>query len=141
MPRKAKTQSGKPAMPVNPIPPQQYGQQIATTEMQQAMPTPDNRAAMQPSGAPEPVAPANDVQAQPADLMAIAQAMSGGPGLLHQPPTPGRPLTAGQRLGPGPGPEVLPQASRGNRALDLLERLSLETMDPYFSELARKVRG
>jgi len=145
MPRKAKTENGYPAQVRPNIPPQTYGEGKPMTDMTAAMPAPNAHAA--PAAAAPVAAPVEQPvqqpveQAPPQALMDIARQMAGGSGLLAAPTTrPNEALTAGLPSGPGPGPEIMPKL-RGNPTIELLERLSMETKDPYFAGLALRVRG
>jgi hypothetical protein len=75
------------------------------------------------------------------DLMAIAQQLRGGGGLLQAPTArPSEPVTAGLRIGPGGGPEMLSRPY-GSPLADMMMQLSRATGDPYFAELAQRSRA
>jgi hypothetical protein len=145
MPRKAKTQTGRPAQPTSEIPGQYYGAHTETQAMQELLPTPDNRAPQPAAAAGPPPSPASGTApapapAEPVDLMAIAQRMAGGGGLLTQPGNPETGWSHGLSRGPGPGPEVVARRN-GSSIVNIMERIGEATGDPYFMDLARRVAG
>jgi hypothetical protein len=135
MPRKAKTQSGKPAQAPQMIPGQQYGAQVAQAQLQTSMPAPDVRGAV-----PPPTAPAQPTPEMPTrtvvDPMAVAQAMKFDP-LLGPTQRPEEPLTHGLSTGPGGGPEAI-QGIRRSPVGDSMRMLTQVLGDPYFADLARR---
>jgi hypothetical protein len=67
--------------------------------------------------------------------MAAAAAMQGGPGLFNEPPMLGYPVSAGLKIGPGPGPEIMRAAPL---APSFYQQLATATGDDYFANLAQK---
>ena len=158
MPRKRKTQSGMAAQPIQAVPGTGYGQGIKQEQFARQMPAPNVRAGaarppvsapMRPQASrptapavqpPQPVAQQMTTSAKP-DLMAIAQQLRGGGGLLQAPTArPSEPVTAGLRIGPGGGPEMLSRPY-GSPLTDMMMQLSRATGDPYFADLAQWSRA
>lgn len=134
-------------MPISPVAGQEYGASQQQMQLERSLPTPNLRneplpptTVPQPAGAAPP-APGGAAADPHAAALAAAAALRGQTGLLQQPSTrPNEPITAGLPIGPGPGPEVL--AGRiGTPAGDLFRRLTAETGDPLFAELASRVRA
>lgn len=145
MPRTAKrpkTMSGAPAQPIGAVPGQMYGAGVEQMQLQRAMPAPN--LAQGPVAGPAGPPPAGPATAGPAPAqgfdaaLAMAQGMRDQTGLLQQPTArPDEPITAGLTRGPGPGPEVLAM-QQGTPAGDALRRISAQTGDPFFADLARR---
>lgn len=140
MPRKGKgskrqpTLSGAPAQaPVGPVD-STYGEGERAIESQRRTPLPNY------SGPPAASGPAGAGPSTPPQQGGLEAAMAAAAGMA--PPTnaltsptmrPGEPVTAGLRLGAGPGPEVL---SSGDRAVRTLRMLADVTADAGFAHLA-----
>lgn len=149
MPRRKRTQSGQTARPLAPVEGQAYGASQEQMALERQLPTPTNTVPALPSpgsagvaAAPSPggvVAPPMD---DPAARYAGALAEAGpiGGDVLAQPTTfPAEPVTTGLTRGPGAGPGVLRRPAR-NAVGERLRRLSLDTGDPYWAELAARAR-
>jgi len=93
-----------------------------------------------PSAGEQVVPPSPDqVRAQQYQAaLAAAQQMSGRAGILTNPTRrPQEPVTAGLRVGAGPGPEVL-AFRQGNPTGNTLRQLAAATGDSYLRELAER---
>lgn len=139
-----KTRSGAPAQPSTPVADQTYGAGVEQQALARTMPTPNN-AAVTPAAPPATAgtasapAPVDQAAALQAALQA-AQGLRGQAGVLSMPTqNPGEPVTAGLSIGPGPGPEAL-MRPMANATGETLRRLSIDTGDPYWAELAARVR-
>jgi hypothetical protein len=89
-----------------------------------------------PPGAP-PAAPPAEINPEDPTLLALAQQFDPGITPLSAPTEfPDEPVTAGLSTGPGPGPEIFQNPSRGQRAAQVLRMLSFSSGDNQFSELA-----
>jgi len=137
MPRKRKTMSGEDAQKIGSVPGQRYGEGQDQQALQRAMPAPDMSGPV--SAAPQPTF-SNPSQASPAvavDPMQVQQFLAQTkPNLLGGSRLPDEPVTAGLPSGPGPGPEVLQRTTAPMRRY--LERLSAETGNPKWKQLAQK---
>jgi hypothetical protein len=141
MPRKSKTESGKPAQPGPRIPPQTYGEGVEMNRMTANMPIPDRVTPALPPGPAAPLATGQEPPQPPQpppDLMTLARQMPGGDGMLRMPSTrPQEPITAGLASGPGAGPELMGSPGQP-RFVTLMQQLSAELGDPYYAELAMR---
>lgn len=161
MPRRRRTQSGDPALPVQSVPGRRYGEGVASAQLQRNMPTPNRQISVPiptssmgqqtslvatPAGTAQPidVAPTSIASVQQvnradqfANQLAAAQNIRGA-GLLQQPTMRmNEPVTTGLSTGPGAGPEVL-QPIRTTPTGRFYQRISQVTGDPYFEQLARR---
>jgi hypothetical protein len=96
------------------------------------------------AASPDPnVAPPN-ANPGPYDMAAALQAaqqMRAETGMLTAPTNrPNEPITAGLQRGPGGGPELLGM-QQGSPTGDMFRRMSQELGDPYFAELANRIRA
>lgn len=150
MPRRRRTQSGAPAQRIASVPGQRYGEGVAQQQMQRELPAPNRREqAAAPAAAPtqmpdvahhEPAQAAlslNDIVARAAQMRADV-----GDGLLFAPSErPDEPITTGLSSGPGAGPEILGGMASSSPGGRFLRDLSARTGNPYFAQLADRVRS
>jgi hypothetical protein len=136
------TSSGAPAQKIASVPGQRYGEGVAQQAMQRQMPAPDNRAPGQGSAASAASFPSNaPVDPVPMSAMEAAQMLQGRAGLLRAPTVrPDEPVTAGLPVGPGPGPEMLGRIPMENPTGKFFRELAKATGNPYYAELAAKLR-
>lgn len=118
-----------------PAPGQTYGQGVAQQAAMKAVPI----------GAPPPVPTASGASEQaPPDLEALAQGWQPLAGAPDQTARPNEPTTAGLSLGPGSGPEALPQVAAPQnpdlaRMLGYLPMLEQLASNPHASAATRSL--
>lgn len=129
-----KTMEGEKALKVSSVPGQRYGEGDDQQALQSAMPTPDRSGAPTPQAVAEgrPVLPGR----APDPMMVQNYLAETTPNYFGQgTQRPDEPVTAGMRLGPGPGPRA-PRAS--TPIARTLLQLSRETGNPRWQELAQR---
>lgn len=137
MPRTRQTLSGHPGQPVPEIPNQMYGASGEQQQLAKQMPSPDAHVPVATVATGTAVGP---VVPRPGEMHASALDAAAGirAGVLRQPTaSPREPVTAGLSIGPGPGPEMMPVAPTSPVG-EQLRRLSIDTGNPMWAELARR---
>lgn len=141
MPRgkQKKTMSGAPGQNIKSVPGQRYGEGQAQTQMQKAMPAPDEMRNEQ-QRAPQVSAPQPEQQPVPAQPRVSPQDyLSQLPtGLLRQPPTPNVPVTNGLRSGAGAGPEALDQYRQMQPSTRMLYEMYRRSNNPLYLEMMNR---
>lgn len=139
MPRAKKTVQGSPGQAVEAVQGQTYGEGKQQEALQRAMPAPNvSTPTATPTTQRQEQVPNSEAPVRPQASMAdVASMLQGMGGVLTAPDDkPMTPITDGLRNGPGRGPEAL---QRSTRLGNTLRRLSMQTNDPVFSELAAKI--
>lgn len=154
MPRTRKTQSGKPAQPVQSVPGRRYGEGTVSAELQRQMPTPQEARPTRPLTTAAPAVPATSPGSAPVaaavapmtpeqryatQLAAAKQMASRGVPLTRPTANPNEPVTAGLPIGPGVGPNGIRPTSP-SPTQRFFQRLADYSGDPFFQELANRVR-
>ena len=142
MPRKRQeTYSGQPAQRIRSVPGQRYGEGQETSQLQHAMPAPDNRLATQQAagavGAPAPPLGTGPQLEEIAAMMARNGRLSAG-GWDGPTDRPDEPTTTGLPIGIGPGPEVLASNPAISPYGAWLRQLSAAVGDPKYAEMATR---
>lgn len=122
--------NGPATQPIQVAPSQQYGQGVAQTQAQQAIPLPNSNVL--------PSNPQQAVQAQQAAASIPAGPMPGEmPGLQDPSLRPNEPVTHGAPSGPGGGPEVLQSGLPMNSVSSMLSSLAQTSNSADLAVLAQ----
>lgn len=155
MPRARKTLSGDKAQNVKSVPGQRYGEGVAQQGMQKSMPAPQRQAPIPPQPAPLPEPSDQGVRPSPEPTPRITRGSdpNGLPytpedmqrfisqlpkNLLTQPAVPGKPLTSGVSIGPGPGPRLSSPGQVMSKYRRTLLQLAAATDNPTIRRMLER---
>ena len=131
--------ASQPSLPARVATGQTYGKAQSQLQAQRAVPMAPPRLALAPPGA------ANGAQVPasgPGAVPGISGPMPGAAGPLHRPTErPSEPVTAGAPVGPGPGPEAVPQGPTSPQNTNLsrmLAQIAQSSGSAAVSQLAQR---
>lgn len=154
MPRARKTLSGDKAQNVKSVPGQRYGEGVAQQGMQKSMPAPERQAPTPPQPVPLPEPTDQGVRPSPQPVQITRGSDPNGfpytpedmqrfigqlpKNLLTQPAVPGKPLTSGVPIGPGPGPRLSSPGQVMSKYRRMLLQLAAATDNPTIRRMLER---